>query len=124
MEIVLDTLSLFAPLWLPNSFLYVYLLWRDYLPLRLFLKADKMYDMLYITLLLLSYGLFVWQIFGWQIATLYQWLLLLGLGVPMLGLILFIWWTINTTHHWVWFIFAGIPMLCFMALSFCIRYLV
>lgn len=89
MDIIFGTLRLFAPLWMPNLLLYIYLSVQDYLPLTLSQKLDGIHVASYIILLLIGCGLFVQEIFSWQIAPMYHWLWLVVLGVLALGLMLF-----------------------------------
>lgn len=88
MAMVWAVFALLAPIGLPMCLtgLYAFGL-RQVLPQVVRPTTDKLYWLCYGLVLLIGVGLFVWQIFSWQIASVYQWLWLAVLGVPMLILL-------------------------------------
>lgn len=84
MTILLTLLALSAPIWTPLLVTGLYAFGvRRLLPMKVRTITDKLYWGVYFALWGLAVLAFITEIFGWQLAPLYQWLWLFGLGLPM-----------------------------------------
>lgn len=102
MAILTTLLTLLTPVWLPMLVAGAYSFGiRGCIPQRMLPKTDTVYWCVYVGGCLLAVGLFVAEIFGWQMALLYRWLWFIGLSIPMLlamAVVLFL--TIMSTDSW------------------------
>lgn len=82
---MITMVALLAPVWLPMLLTGIYaFVIRDWLTAQMRPTADKVYWWVYFGLWLVAMGLFVTEIFGWQMALIYRWLWFVVLGIPML----------------------------------------
>lgn len=88
MGLLVTIMALISPIWVPMLMTGLYAFGiRSWLSSRLpkqLILMDELYWCVYVVLWLCAVVVFVKQIFGFDIRPLYQWLLLAGLGVPML----------------------------------------